>query len=179
MEEKEFRYDVWKLGGLLDRQRFLVTTIEGKAQIQEERQLIEKIKEKVELNPFFAKLSDPRKKDARKGKWRLGKQWVDIAENSGAHKAYFISLYAYLSSFAHSSHLGVLQLSQAYERHLQAKLAVIYTSVNLTLMSHFIIAYCSFFRESQAFLDSHEEYKNFVQTYYITAEDWDDLIRKA
>lgn len=178
-EEKEFRHDVWKLGGLLDRQRFITTTTEGIEKVREEKIICEKIKEKIAENPIFEQLTDPRKKDALKGKWRFGKQWVDIAENSGNHKEFFISLYAYLSSFAHSGHLGILQLSQATERPLQESLAKIYISVNLTLMSHFILAYCSFFEDAQNYLDNHKEHKYFVQTYFITAEHWEQLMRRA
>jgi hypothetical protein len=179
MEEKEFRHDVWKLGGFLDRQRFMVTTAEGKAKIQEEKLLSVKLKKKIETDPIYIKLPTPRQKDAIKGKWRLGKQWVDIAENSGIHKQFFISLYAYLSSFTHSGHLGILQLAQANERHIQASLANLYTYVNLTLMSHFLISYCDFFKEAQSFMDSHEEYKRIVHTYYVIAEDWEQLINRA
>lgn len=179
MDEKEFRHSVWKLGGFLDRQRFVVTTAEGRAKIHEEKLLMEKLKKKIETDPTYLKLPTPRQKDAIKGKWRLGKQWVDIAENSGTHKQFFISLYAYLSSFAHSGHLGLLQLSQANERHIQASLANLYTSVNLTLMSHFIISYCDLFKEAQSFMDSHAEYKRIVHTYFVTAEDWDKLINRA
>ncbi len=179
IEEKKFRHDIWKLGGLLERQRFITTTAEGAEKVREEKVICERIKENIMKNPIFEQLTEPRKKDAIKGKWRLGNQWVDIAANSGNHKEFFISLYAYLSSFAHSGHLGIIQFSQATERHLQVSLAKIYTSVNLTLMSHFILAYCSFFEDAQTYLDNHEEHKYFVQTYFITAEDWEQLIRRS
>ena len=179
MAEKEFRHVVWKLGGLLDRQRFMTITAEGKAKIQEEKAICEKLKKIIGANPIFKKLPEPRKKDALKGKWRFGKQWVEIAENAGTHKDYFVSLYAYLSSFAHSGYLGIMQFSQAIERPIQESLANIYTSVNLTLMSHFILAYCSFFEGAQTFLNNHEEHKNFVQTYFIAAEQWEELIKRA
>jgi hypothetical protein len=179
MNEKEFRHDLWMLGGYLDRQRFMVTTEEGRAKILEEKKLSEHLKNKIEMNPIYKKLPPPRQKEAVKGKWRLGKQWVDIAESSGTHKHYFVSLYAYLSSFAHSGHLGILQLSQATERHIQASLSNLYTYVNLTLMSHFIFSYCNLFKEVQLFMDSNEEYKRIVQTYYVLAEDWDRFINRA
>ena len=179
MAEKEFRHIVWKLGGLLDRQRFITTTTEGQAKIQEEKAICEKLKKKIGANQVFKQLPEPLRKHALKGKWRFDKHWVDIAENAGTHKDYFVSLYAYLSSFAHSGYLGILQFSQAIERHIQESLSNIYTSVNLTLMSHFILAYCSFFEDAQTFLDNHEEHKKFVQTYFITAEQWEELIRRA
>ena len=43
-EEKRFRYDVWHLGGLRDRQKFLVTSQEGKDLLQKEKIQIEKLK---------------------------------------------------------------------------------------------------------------------------------------
>jgi len=179
MKEKAFHHDIWELGGFLERQKFTATTAEGRQKIQEEKEVIKELKEKIGSNPIFDTLSDPRKKDAIKGKWRLGKQWVDIAEASGVHTKYFVGLYAYLSSFSHSGNLGILQLSQARNKQQQESLSNIYTSINLTLMSHFIIAYCRFFPEAQEFLDSHIEEKNFVQIFLVTAEDWEQLINKA
>lgn len=179
MEEKEFRHDLWKLGGFLDRQRFMATTDEGRAILIEEKKLSEELKQKIENNPIYAQLPQPRQKDALKGKWRLGRQWVDIAESSGTHKHYFVSLYAYLSSFAHSGHLGILQLSQATERHVQASLGNFYTHVSLTLMSHFIISYCELFEEVRLFFESNEDYKRIVRTYYVLAEDWERFLNGA
>ena len=42
LEEKSFRHDIWELGGFLDRQRFTVTTPEGRAKLEEEKKVVEK-----------------------------------------------------------------------------------------------------------------------------------------
>jgi len=178
-EQKRFRYDVWKLGGLKDRQRFFVTTQEGKDVLQKEKLSIEDLENAIKSNPLYLQLSEPRQKEAMRGKWRFEKKWEDLAELTGTHKGFFVSLYAYLSSFAHTGYLGILQLSQATEREIQQRLADIYTNIGLTIMSHFILAYCSLFQEAQNVLDQNDSYKKLVEVYFLKAEDWERFIAKA
>jgi len=178
-ELKRFRYDVWKLGGLKDRQRFFVTTQEGRDVLQKEKLRIEDLEKSITTNPLYQELSEPRQKDAIRGKWRFGKKWEDLAELTGTHKGFFISLYAYLSSFAHTGYLGILQLSQAAEAKIQQRLADMYTNIGLTIMSHFILAYCSLFQEAQIVLDHNDNYKKLVEIYFIKAEDWERFINKT
>ena len=147
-EEKHFRYIVWNLGGLKDRQRFMVTTQEGIDLLQQEKLQIEKLEGIIRSSLIFPHLPDARQKDAIKGKWRFGNKWEDLAELTGTHKGYFVSLYAYLSSFAHTGYLSILQLSQAEDKTIQQRLAGIYTNIGLTIMSHFLVAYCSLFPEA-------------------------------
>ena len=178
-EEKHFRYTVWNLGGLKDRQRFMVTTQEGRNQLQQEKLQIEKLEEVIRSNSLYQQLSNARQKDAIKGKWRFGNKWEDLAELTGTHKGYFVSLYAYLSSFAHTGYLSILQLSQAQDKNIQQRLAGIYTNISLTIMSHFLMAYCSLFTEAQNVLDGNERYKELVQIYFLKAEDWDQFINRV
>ena len=179
VEERKFRHTVWVLGGLLDRQRFTTTTPEGKTKLQEEKAQIDGLRQSILSSPVYAQLPEPRRKEAKAGKWRLGKQWVDIAELFGTHREYFVSLYAYLSSYAHTNYLSVLQLSQAHEKDHQSSLAGIYTYVGMTLMSHFILVYCSLFQEAQRVLDEDQDSINLLKVYYVKAEDWEALIKRA
>lgn len=178
-EEKHFRYTVWNLGGLKDRQRFMVTTQEGRDLLQQEKLKIEKLEKIIHSSSLYQPLSDARQKDAIKGKWRFGNKWEDLAELTGTHKGYFVSLYAYLSSFAHTGYLSILQLSQAEDQNTQHRLAGIYTNIGLSIMSHFLIAYCSLFAEAQKVLDGNERYNELVQIYFVKAEDWEQFINRA
>jgi hypothetical protein len=179
IEEKRFRRTVWALGGLRERQRFKLTTQEGYEKLESEKSKIDDLKRQVRDNAFYAELPKNLKKEAIKGKWRLGKHWIEIAEASGTHRDYFVSLYAYLSSYAHSDYLGVLQISQAQTTSEQQSLCSLYTFVGLSLMSHFITAYCGQFKEAQAVLERNPAYNDFLQVHYVSADDWEKQLNKV
>lgn len=172
-DEKLFRHTVWRLGGLRDRQRFVTFTSDGKAQQEQEREQIALLEAVVLNSPVYKTLDESRQKDARKGKWRLGKKWEDLAELTGIHKNYFVSMYSYISSHAHTGYISVLQLSQAENITIQRSLASIYTYISLIIMSHFIMGYCSIFPEAKNLLDNDKSISDFVEFYYLKAEDWD------
>jgi hypothetical protein len=172
-EEKQFRHTVWRIGGLRDRQRYFSFTKAGKSRQEQERAQIEELEAIIRNGSIFKDLDEPRKKDAIKGKWRFGKKWEDLAEMTGIHKNYFVSMYSYISSHAHTGYIGVLQLSQADDISIQRDLAGMYTYVGLMIMSHFVMCYCNIFPEAKALLDNNKDVRDFVNFYYLKAEDWD------
>lgn len=179
LEEKKFRHTVWAYNGLRDRQRFKLTTKEGYEKLESEKPRIEELKRQIRDSTFYAELPKDLKKKVIKGGWRLGKQWIEIAEASGTHREYFVSLYTYLSSYAHSGYLSVLQLSQAQTKSDQQGLCSLYTFVGHSLMSHFITAYCELFREAHAVLETNPEYNDFLQVHYVSADDWEKQLNRA
>ncbi len=179
VDEKRFLYDIWVLGGLRDRQRFSVASPEGHMVLRKEKLQIEEMKQSIRSNPLFQKLTDDRRKEAIKGKWRFDKSWADLAELADTHRGYFTGLYAYLCSHAHSGYLSVMQLSHAHKQGEQRLLGKMYPSIGLSIMSSFIRDYCGLFPEAQAVLESNEKYKRLVNVYYISAEKWEEYTQKA
>ena len=171
-EAKRFRHKLWVLGGFLDRQKFIVTTTEGKHRIEDEKLKIQKIREEILEHPIYANLAKERQKESLKGKWKFQHKWEDLAELAGSHKDYFVPLYAYVSAHAHGSYLSILQVSQATDRQTQRGLTGLYTGVGLNLMSHFIKTYCLLFPEAQKVLDQNDSYKRLVEINHISAADW-------
>ena len=178
-DEKLFRHTVWRLGGLRDRQRFITFSQYGKERQVQEQEQIAQLESFVLNSPIYNTLDIPRKKDAKKGKWRLGKKWEDLAELTGIHKNYFVSMYSYISSHSHTGYISVMQLSQAGDITIQSSLASMYTYIGLMIMSHFINGYCSIFPEAKNLLDNDKSIGDFVNFYYLKAEDWDRYKDKA
>ena len=144
-DERHLRFKVWSLGGLLDRQRFTPTSEEGRERLKQEALQIGCLCNQIQTNPEYAKLPASRQKDARKGRWKFENSWVDLAVIAGSSQRYFVGLYAYLSSYAHSGHLSALQIGQAQDKKVQYQLGEIYVGVGLTIMSHFLVGYSSHF----------------------------------
>ena len=166
--EKQFRHTVWKLGGLLDRQRFTTLSEVGKRKIESEAKHIERLREEIVSHPLYAGLSVKHQKDSRDGKWRFGNSWLRLAEIAGSNKAYFTNLYSYLSSYAHSGYLGVLQVSQAETKDVQQMLSEMSVSVGLIVSSHFIFAYTNLFPETRIVIESHPNLKLVAESWYIS-----------
>jgi len=171
IEEKQFRYKIWELGGLLDRQKFPATLEESKAKLKEEGLIIDKLTSEIISNPFYLALKSDQKKDARNGNWRLEKRWADLAYIAGFDKSYFNNIYRYLCSYAHSGNLSVLQLSQVNDRQSQLNMAETWLGLGLILMGHFISSYVSIYPKAKTVLLSFPDAAR-------TADIWDSVGRK-
>jgi hypothetical protein len=171
IEEKQFRYKIWDLGGLLDRQKFPVTLEENKAKLSEEKLIIDKLISELISNPFYLSLKSDQKKEARKGNWRLDKHWTDLAHIAGFDQAYFKNIYRYLCSYAHSGNLSILQLSQVNDKQTQLSMAETWLGLGLVLMGHFSSSYVSIYPKSKTVLQSFPDAAR-------TADIWDSVGRK-
>jgi hypothetical protein len=169
--ERHLRYLVWSLGGLLDRQRMTPLTDYGRERLKEDRKQIETLHTQIEHNAAYAALAPQRQKDARKGNWRFGKSWVDLAVIAGGSERYFVGLYAYLSSYAHSGYLSALQVGQALDKKVQFQLGQMYIEVGLTIMSYFLTDYASLFPPVSAALEASPEDRRLIEAWHLTGAD--------
>ncbi|TAJ10585.1 MAG: hypothetical protein EPO61_01890 [Nitrospirae bacterium] len=174
-QERCFRCQVWKLGGLLDRQRFPPISQEGKQRLEQETIQIQELRSRIEQSPAFIGLPVKRQKDVLKGRWKLGKTWKEIAMVTGSSKRYFVGLYAYLSSYTHSGYLSALQVGQAEGKDVQYKLGELHVGVGLSLMSHFLDAYSSLFPPVKHLIDADSASKKLLEKWLITGQDMDRL----
>jgi hypothetical protein len=170
-EERHLRSLVWKLGGLLDRQKVTPSTDYGRQRLNEEREHIEPLRTQIRLNPAYSDLTSKQQKDACEGKWRFGKRWSDLAVNAGGSERYFVGLYAYLSSYAHSGYLSALQVGQAQDKQVQLQLGQMYIGVGLTIMSYFLTDYASLFSPVAAILDASQDNKRLIEVWRLKGSD--------
>lgn len=170
LEEKHFRHSVWDLGGLLDRQSFQPVEEENKRKMAEEKLFIAQLTEGIKQDPHFSRLSDPRRREALKGKWRLNHSWADLAHFAGFDREYFKSIYRYLSAYSHTGNLSVFQLAQIPDSRTQTEFAETWLGLGLVIMGHFILAYTSIFPNAGSVLQAFPEAAK-------TAETWNTIGR--
>ena len=175
-ENKKLYHQIWKLGGLLDRQTFIATSEEMRNVQISEISNIESIKNYIINHEIYSNLTKNEKKEALKGKWRTGKHWNDIAEETGIHSHFFKMLYAYLSSHVHTGYISILQISQAFNKETQEKLAIIYIHISLVIASHFIISYSNLFSDVKLYLENNKDDLRFIERTYITADQFEKYI---
>lgn len=178
-DERNLRYLTWRLGGLFDRQRGAPVSKEALVRLDAEKKQIGVLLEEIQENPAFAALPLKRQKEARQGRWRLNNGWSDLALMAGKNKKYFSSLYAYLSSHAHSGYLSATQIGQAQDKQVQFQLGEGYIGIGLTLISHFLTDYASLFPPVAEVIERSPEDKQLLQIWQGVGENMGDVYGDA
>ncbi|MFC2025298.1 DUF5677 domain-containing protein [Chloroflexota bacterium] len=120
-EEKDCRYWVYKAAGLAERQNFPTITEEARQTLDNDKIELDELYTKLKSNKVFQALKDFQKRQIFEGKgkwrWKLGCKshisWREIAIDAGFSEMLASPIYKYLSGYAHSSSLSVLQTAQA------------------------------------------------------------------
>jgi hypothetical protein len=167
-DEKQLRYRLWKLQALLDRQKFTCVTSRSSTVREQDVSIIAMLLAEIEGNSAFSSLPLKQQKLARKGEWRLGKSWADLAEIAGLDKKIFRDIYSYLCSYAHSGGLSALQIGQAVKSKDQMNLAGPSLHYGLMLMGHFIKSYTTIFPDTQSQLENNPELAKLSEKWQIS-----------
>jgi hypothetical protein len=177
VDVRKLRYDIWKLGGLLDRQEFSCVSQEKAHILDGEKEVIANILSHIESNPAFRSLRANQQTDARKGRWRLNRSWLDLAQMAGFDRQVFKDVYSYLCSYAHSGGLSALQIGQARSQEDRLRLALHSKYYGILLMSHFIASYTELFPDARAQLNANPRAADLARRRALT---WKELeFRKA
>lgn len=169
--EKKFRFNIWQLGGLLERQKSAVITPEGKLKLLSEKPLVEKVLAYVKNDPLYKKLNDKQKEKARNGEWRLGRGWRKLAEIADINANYFEAVYRYLCGYAHSGHLSLFQIKQSETVESQSDHIKHVMGIGVMIMSHFCFAYSSLYAEAKEALEADEQAKFLAEVFHFKAKD--------
>ena len=153
------------LAGLIDRQKFPVLSPKGKNQLQQERQLIETLQEKVKENNYFQKLTNKQqKKLINNGEWKL-QSWKDIALSAGLNESHAQAFYNYLCGYAHSGSLSILQLRQARTKASQKALCAATINILVIASSYMIRSYCLMFPKADKAIQKNKDDVEFIEKW--------------
>jgi hypothetical protein len=148
-----FRYNLWDLGCLLDRQSFPASEEETIRKKKEEQPLVDELLHTICSSEAFKILPPADQKAAQAGKWRMRHGWPDLAEMAGLSRTDFIATYRYLCSYAHSGNLSIFQLSQLKDSSAASEMAELALDITLGNMAHFSADYARLFPRSQEVID--------------------------
>lgn len=170
-DQEEFHYLSWVLGGLIERQKLPVFSLQGKKVLEDDRKIISSIEPRIKTNRYFLELTDKQKANLLiKGNWRL-KSWSDIGLESGLSDSYAKAFYGYLCGYAHASNLSVLQLREAKTAKAQKDLCAATIGYILIALSKFIKSYTLVFPKAKSIYDSLVD-KNIIEV-------WDSIGSKS
>lgn len=160
-EERRLRYNVWRLAALCARLQLRGTrnVQERVAPIREQdKATVAELQHAIENDAIFQTLSkDARNNALRKGNFRLGNSWPDLAEKAGLPRGYAADLYNHLCEYTHSGAVSTYQMRDASTTGAGAGLASGSLLFCILLLNELIINYCRVFpRANQALLENHK-----------------------
>lgn len=113
-DEKEFRYKLWKISGLISRQSY---TIRYKKEFEKiktaEKEKIEVLKKEIKSSLFFKNLNKGQiSKLNNHGLPRLF-SWNDLIKKSNLKSDFFKDSYSLFSNYAHSEYISMMQVNES------------------------------------------------------------------
>ncbi len=172
----EFRHKTWRLGGLIDRQQFHVSTEENREVLAREKQQIDTLKSEIEAAPQFQEYTQKQRVKLLEGDWRIGNGWSELGVKAGFHKRYFKEIYGYLCGYSHSSYLSALQIGQAQSIEDQRMLTQFILGIGVVIMAHFAFSYSSAFSSAGLVLASSPEAKRVAEKWHFGPEVMEAII---
>lgn len=167
----KFRYKTWRIGGLVDRQKFLASTSRHQQVVVSEKQQIDVLQFEVKSLSQFQKYTPKQQSRLLKGDWRIGKDWSDLGVQAGFHEQYFKDVYGYLCGYSHSNYLSALQVGQAQSIEEQRKLTQAILGIGLALMAHFAFSYSSAFSSAALVLATSTEARRIAEKWRFKPEN--------
>lgn len=192
--ERDFRYLSWLLEGLLTRQGLKPKTEEAKRKLQRNKVTIENYIAKLYKNQYFLGLKDKAQEQVRKSldqkqvtwhkHWRKDWNnsenvgWIRLAKQAGFNEDNS-EIYSYLSNYAHSGYLSVMQIWQAQNHDDQKMLCKAPINIIGIVMAFFIDGYCTIFKDSREFIERNREWKEMVEDWIKVGKlNYPDLTKK-
>lgn len=161
-EEEDFRYMVYCLSGLVERQNYPIESPKGKIILTNEKKVIDNLIYKLEKNSYFIELkNDDKNKLLKWGEWRF-KSWSNIALSAGLNESNSKAFYKLLCGYAHSGSLSLQQIHQTASKEEKIKLFNGTLSLLKIAIANMIIAYCNYFPKALAFYIENIELKELV-----------------
>ena len=164
-EEKDFRYLVYWISGLIERQNYSIESPQGKIILANERIVIEKIIERLEKNSHFIDLGQKqRERILRRGEWGL-KVWTEIALSAGLNESNSNAFYKFLCGYAHSGSLSLQQIQQTVTKADKRRLFEATISLLNIAFANLILCYCNYFPKAKNYFDQLTERRNLVKLW--------------
>lgn len=162
-DEADFRYWAWVMSDLMSRQKYPVSSEEGKQVLKREQQEIKDLQAKLKQNRHYLSLGKKQRESVLKGRWRfLG--WKQMAKNIGLGTRYS-EFYSHLCSYSHSGFLSVLQVGQATTKEAQIMLSKASLNLAKVCIANIVLLHCDLFPRAQAVFQKEMPGKELVLKY--------------
>jgi len=161
-EEQDFRFMSWDLAGFIERENFPVKSQKHAQIAKDESVLKDKRIEDLAKNRVYQSLTEPQKKLIKKGKWRIDKSWLQLAIDAGISESTFRHLYSYLSSYAHSGRLSIIQIEQTKEFNNEKNFSRVFQTINLMTIARLLTDYVKIIPDCKEIFEENEKARDIT-----------------
>ena len=181
--EKDYRYWAYKAAGITERQSIPIITEETRRTLDNDRLVLDKLRDKLKSNAVFQSLSTRQKRQIfeGKGKWKWAPgvknhvSWHEIAIDAGFSVMLASHMYRHLSGHAHSSSLSVLQSQQVLiNKEREQTIGASISTINI-VAANLIREYCALFSLAQDVLSKDPEGNDIVEAWIDIGHDLDEV----
>lgn len=171
IEDQNYRYWAYKGAGLIERQLFHPSKQEYQQKLAAEKKELGELHNKLDSNIIFQQLTVNQRARVLKGEWRFcpgkGKKisWYEMATDAGLAKAISSHIYKYLSGYAHSGSISVLQTKQSLQNKEQSQLTGSSMIVINVTAANLIHGYCKLFPLARNMLNIYPKGNDIVEEW--------------
>nr|WP_299071294.1 DUF5677 domain-containing protein [uncultured Allomuricauda sp.] len=176
LEERLFRYNLWRVSGFMTRQNHLGKLQKKHAEKQErEKKLIAEIKLKIKESKFYSSL-------AKQQTWKLDKyglprliSWIELLNQSRLKSRFFLNIYRLYSNYAHSEYLSMIQINEgSLNKNAPFNISTTESSLNNIRM----INSMTILLLKERFGCTASAYKNLDEKLRFTIEFWEKIAKE-
>lgn len=168
-----FRHSVWKLIGLMDRSRLRTVSDEGVAVQTREKIEIEDLRNTIQTDPLFSEFTPGQQKTLLEWDWKAGSRLASLALDAELSETYFRNVYNYLTSYAHSGYISVLQIGQARAEGAAGSLMNANLGIGCKVLASFIPLFWSVFPSTR--IGMAPITKSVLEKWSFRAEDMERI----
>jgi hypothetical protein len=167
-DEKEFKLQVWYLGGL-DRIKFERAFADNMKKWEEECQQAERLRSKIEATNFYKKLHLINQEKVLKGDWKFG-GWSQLATAAGFDEKYFRQIYSWLCAYAHSNRWSIIQIQQMSSLNEQQEMGAAFISILMITLGKYGHDYIEIMPGLKDKVDRNSKEYQIISEYKTIAE---------
>jgi len=156
-EEQDFRFISWDLAGFIEREKFPANSAKHAQILKDESELKIKCIKDLEKNRIYQSLTGQQKGLIKKGRWRIDNSWLQLAIDAGFSESTFKHLYSYLSSYAHSGRLSIIQIEQNKEFENEKNFSRVFQTINLMTIAKLLTDYVKIIPDCKEVFEENEK----------------------
>lgn len=175
LDEKLFRYNLWRISGFMSRQNHIGELQEEHAEkLEREKKLIAELKIKIKESEYYPLLE-------KQQLWKLDKyglprliSWSELLKKSRLKSRFFENIYKLYSNYAHSEYLSMIQINEgSLNKHAPFNISTTESSLNNVRM----INCMTILLLKEKFGCTATAYENLNKEMRFTIEFWDNIAK--
>jgi len=155
-DEREFRYQMWRLSGFAVRELHTPADPTMASQVAQSQADLQDIRRKLSRTRRFKKSSASLQQSLLKGR-KPHRDWTAVAKAAGFGEKTIRLMYAYYSGYAHADGLSGAQIVSADTRAQQIEFVELHMRTTMMVLSKMILDYSGAFGESRRACQSKPE----------------------